>query len=53
MEKVVKSCELLYEKINCDLNGTAKECKETRAALVKHCSHKECAGDYLRRKVNE
>ena len=46
MEKIEESCDMFTEKINCGLNATAKECKETKVALVKYCSHSECAGDY-------
>ena len=45
MEKIAESCAVFTEKINCDLNATAKECKETKVALIKYCSHSECAGD--------
>ena len=47
MENTLKNCKIFSEKVNCDLNATAKECKETEVALIKHCSHKECAGNYI------
>ena len=41
----MKSCEQFSEKIDCDL-ATPKECNDTKVAVVKYCSHKECAGEY-------
>ena len=46
MEKVLKNCEMFSENVNCDLNTTASECKETKVALIKHCTHKECGGTF-------
>ena len=44
MEKVLKNCEMFSENVNCDLNAMTSECNETRVALIKHCTHKECGG---------
>ena len=46
MEKVLENCEMFSENVNCDLNTTASECKETKVALIKHCTHKECGGTF-------
>ena len=37
---------MFSENVNCDLNTTASECKETKVALIKHCTHKECGGTF-------
>ena len=47
MEKVLKNCEMFSENVNCDLNAMTSECNETRVALIKHCTHKECGGKYV------
>ena len=47
MEKVLKNCEMFSENVNCDLNAMTSECNETRVALIKHCTNKECGGKYV------
>ena len=47
MEKVLKNCEMFSENVNCDLNAMTSECNETRVALIKHCTHKECGSKYV------
>ena len=44
MEEIVENCSVFSQRINCELNSTANECKETKAAFVKYCSHNECNG---------
>ncbi|XP_068746149.1 uncharacterized protein [Montipora capricornis] len=41
-EEVLESCSIFSQKINCDLNATAKECNETKEAFVKYCRLKQC-----------
>ena len=38
---------MFYKKINSDLNSTVQECEDTKVSLTKHCSSKECQGDYV------
>ena len=44
MEKILENCQLFAKKINCGLNDTAQECKDTKVSLTKYCSSKECQG---------
>ena len=44
MEEIVENCSVFSQRISCELNSTANECKETKAAVVKYCSQNECNG---------
>lgn len=47
VEEIVENCSLFSQKITCELNSTANECKETKAAVVKYCSQNECNGELI------
>ena len=48
VENVVEGCNNFAKSvINCELNTTLKECEETKNALIKYCSSKQCQGDFF------